>query len=169
MPGSAALRLTKVEDLIAGTARFQTKTGAANATAAKQRVFYGEQGVAAALEAGATLSSLRPAVILCLDRHGYVQIGEGSRILLGGTGGIVAIFVDNPEQPDNHKQSLLAFVDWVSEVIDQLSAESGRDAAWPVNSIELIFEPYRPNIADRKSDDFWLAAYLLADHINGGA
>lgn len=165
MSGSLAMRLTGAEDLIAASSAFQTHVGVGSAEAAKAHIYFGEQGHAG-IEKGATLQGMRPGVILVVDRHGYVQIGEGSQICLGATGAIGAIFVDNPATPDNHKASLLAFADWISTVMDEVAGEVGRDTNWPFNGAELAVEPYRPSITDRASDDFWLAMYLLSDHVN---
>lgn len=166
--GSAALMLEGAETLIADSAAFRTRVGAANAEAAMLKIFYAEAEAIDKLQVGMTLADKRPFVILAIDAHGYIQIGQGARITLGGTGGVVAIFSDKPKYPDNYKQSYLDFLDWISTVMDEVAGDVGRDTAWPFNSIELAHEPWRPSITDRASDDFWLGGYVLSHHINGG-
>jgi len=169
VPGSAALRLLAAEVAIAASATFQARTGAAGPLEAKSRIHFDQVSVPAdELAPGTTLENRRPCCILALDRHGYVQIGESAKIYLGGTGGVIALFTDNPQDPSDHKVSYLDCVDWVSQVIDEVAEESGRNENWPFNAIDLWMDPWRPAIGDRASDDFWLMGYILSDHINAG-
>lgn len=170
MPGSAALRLSAVEAAIAASAAFQTRVGAASAAQAKARIHFDQVSVPTEeLLAGVTLEEQRPCCILALDRHGYVQIGEGAQILLGGTGGVIAIFTDVPKTPLDHKASYLDCIDWVSQVIDDVAEAAGQNDNWPITAIDLWLDPWRPAIGDRAADDFWLVGYLFSDHINAGA
>jgi len=170
MPGSAALRLAAAEAAIAASATFQARGGAANAAEAKARIHFDQVTVPAdELAAGVTLEQRRPCCILALDRHGYVQIGEGAQILLGGTGAVIALFTDAPVDPTNHKASYLDCLDWISQVIDEVAAASAQNDNWPFNAIELWLDPWRPALGDRAADDFWLMGYVLSDHINAGA
>lgn len=164
--GSAALMLEGAETLLVRSTTFRTKVQAADQTVARQKVFFGELADALELTQGATLQGKRPGAIIGIDRHGYVQIGQGARILLGGTGAVWLMLVDNHNPDHTHKEGLLAFVDWTSTVFDEISEDVGRDVQWPFNHFDMVVEPYRPAIGDRKSDDFWLTVYLLSHHIN---
>jgi hypothetical protein len=170
VPGSAALRLSAAEAAIAASATFGTRVGAGSEAEAKARIHFDQVSVPAdELAAGVTLEQRRPCCILALDRHGYIQIGEGAHILLGGTGGVIALFTDAPKFAHDHKASYLDCIDWVSQVIDEVADVAGQNTNWPFNSIELWLDPWRPAIGDRQADDFWLMGYLLSDHINAGA
>lgn len=168
--GSAALRLSSAEAAIAASAAFRARVGAASLIEAKKRIFFDQ--VAAApedLAKGTTLETQRPCAILAIDKHGYIQIGEGAQILLGGTGAVLCIFTDTTRLAADHKASYLDFLDWISQVMDEVAAESGRNENWPFNAIDMWLDPWRPSIGDREADDFWLGGYVLSDHINAGA
>jgi len=170
VPGSAALRLSAAEAAIAASVTFQARVGAANPAAAKARIHFDQVTVPAdELAVGVTLEQRRPCCILALDRHGYVQIGEGAQILLGGTGAVIALFADVPHDPADHKASYLDCIDWISQVIDEVAAVSAQNENWPFNAIDLWLDPWRPALGDREADDFWLMGYLLSDHINAGS
>lgn len=172
MAGSLKLQLDKAEELFAASARFQAKTGAANALAARARILR-EAIVPDSQTPGETLSATRPFCVLVIDAHGYVQIGQGSRIFLGGTGGIMAVLVADPKYREStleaYKASHDEFVDWTSEVIDEVASEVGRDDNGAFNAIDLVVPPERPSVVNRQADDYWLCAYVLRWHINEGS
>ncbi len=167
MPGSAKLRLTAIEDLFVAGAAFCAKVNLTG-DAARAKVFFSEMQLEQLLAQGATLAQVRPGVVLCVERHGYQQIGQGTQNILGGSGSILAVFCDNPTTPDDPKASYLDFVDWTSQVIDEIAAAAGLNTNWPIGHIELVVEHWRPDLAARQSDDFWLCAYAFSDHINEG-
>lgn len=165
--GSIALALEGVENMIAASAAFQARVGAASAAEAKGAILR-EGQVEQNAEPGATLAPQRPFCVLAIDAHGYLQIGQGSLITLGNSGGILAIFTDNPVTPEDHKASHDEFIDWVSTVLDEAAENSGRDGYWPVKGIDLVESPWRPNLVDRVGDDFWICAYVLRNNVNEG-
>jgi hypothetical protein len=78
--------------------------------------------------------------------------------------------MDNAQQPQSHKLSLLDFADWTSAVIDEVAALLGTDVTpndgytlWPFRSVQMFLEPLRTDIADRKADDYWVCGYALRD------
>jgi hypothetical protein len=158
--------LEGAETLLARSAAFRTKVGAGDVAAAKLKIYFGELAESLDLVQGATLGGKRPCALMGVDAHGYIQIGQGARIELGGTGAVWMLLLDNPAQPDSHKASLLDFLDWTSTVLDEISDDVGRDDRWPFNHIVQALEPYRPPLGDRKSDDYWLVGYLLSHHVN---
>jgi hypothetical protein len=176
--GSLALRLVGAEDLFCRSAAFRKRIGAADSAAARANVHAGELTLedVLAVIGGATLSVARPCVIIGVQSHSYVQIGQGAQIDLGTNGAVWAIFSDNARTPENHKLSMLDFVDWISQVTDQVAELVGRDRGeqdaestlWPFSGIRQFFEPFRPDVADRQADDYWLGGYLLFDSINAG-
>lgn len=167
MSGSLYQALTGAKSLISLSSAFQTRTGAANATAALASI-YCDAVQELILQPGETLARKRPFALVCVDAHGYVQIGEGARHTLGGTGGIFVLLSDNARTPDDHQASFLDFVDWTSTVFDEISELPGRNQYWPFNHFELVEPHFRPPLTERASDDYWLCGYLLSHHINGG-
>lgn len=167
MTGSLALRLDGARELVSQSASFRERRNAADAAAAIAGIHFDEV-IAANLQPEVTLASRRPFCLIGVDRHGYIQIGQGLQVHLGGTGGIFCLFSDNPRTPDDHSASYLEFCDWFSSVMDEVAANSGKNTYWPFNSIELAIEPYRAPFTQRESDDFWVAAYVLGDSINSG-
>lgn len=173
--GSLALRLTGAEELLARSAAFRARVGAGTVAQAKERVYCGELTLddVLAMLAGGTLEVARPCAILGVQRHSYTQLGQGAALTLGASGGVWVLFSDNPRTGHDHKTSLLDFTDWISAVMDEVAALVATDIGaanytlWPFHRIELFFEPYRPDVADRETDDFWLGGYLLFDHIDG--
>ncbi len=166
MPGSLALALTGARDLISLSTSFQMRRGVNSAAAALP--FIHLDSVESVLQPGETLASKRPFALVCADAHGYVQIGLGARIDLGGTGGVLVLLSDNPRTPEDHGSSYLDFCDWISSVMDDVSQLPGRNKYWPFNRIELVEHPFRPPITEVGSDDYWIAAYVMSYHINGG-
>lgn len=167
MSGSLYLALTGARTLISLSAAFQARVGAANAAAALSRI-YVDSVQNLRLHPGETLANKRPFALVCVDGHGYVQIGEGARHTLGGTGGIFVLLSDNPRFPDDHQASFLNFVDWTSTVFDEISELPGRNQYWPFKHIELVEPHFRPPITESPSDDYWLCGYLMSHHINRG-
>lgn len=167
MTGSLALALAGARTQISLSASFQARRNVSSAAAALPFIYYDESSQLV-MQPGETLASKRPFALVCVDSHGYVQIGQGSRIELGGTGGVLVLFSDNPRSPDDHGASFLDFCDWISTVMDEVSDLVGRDAYWPFNRIDLVGDPYRPPFTERQSDDYWVAAYVMGHHINGG-
>lgn len=166
MSGSLAMALSGARSLISLSTSFQSRRGVGSAAAALPFVHL--DSVEATLQPGETLESKRPFALVCADAHGYVQVGVGARIELGGTGGVLVVLSDNPRSPDDHGASYLDFCDWVSAVIDEIAELPGRNTYWPFNRIEMVEHPWRPPITERASDDFWIAAYVMSHHINGG-
>jgi hypothetical protein len=177
--GSLAMRLAGTEELLVRTAAFRGKVGAANIDAAREKVYVGELLDVLAMGEQGTLEVARPCAIIGIMSHSYSQIGQGAQIDLGANGAVWVLFADNPDCPEQHKQSCLNFVDWTSAVMDEVAGLVGRSvddgtgqlglALWPFNSISMFFEPTRPDFADRRTgDDYWLGGYVLHDAINGG-
>lgn len=172
--GSLALRLVGAEELLARSEAFRRRVGAADIATAKNSVYFGELTDVLNMAGGGTLALKRPCAILGADRHAYLQIGQGAQIDLGVDGGVWVIFCDNPKDPQNHKLSGFDFCDWFSRCMDEVAELCGQDVGaqdatlWPFNSVRMFLEPFRPDLADRESDDFWIAGYLLSDSINGG-
>ena len=171
--GSLALRLVGAEELLARSAAFRKRVGAADSAQAKEKIFAGEITLedVLAMVAGGTLQVARPCAVIGVQNHTYDQIGQGAAIELGASGAVWVLFVDNPRTGHDHKTSLLDFVDWISAVLDEVAASVADDIGaadytlWPFSRAQLFFEPYRPDVADRKTDDFWLGGYLLFDAI----
>jgi len=168
MSGSLAQRFIGAENLFCRSAAFRTRVGAADELAAKTSVYVGELHDVVALAEGQTLAVKRPGVVLGVESHGYVQVGQGSALELIAVGGIWALFLDNPANPTDHKASLFAFTDWVSSVLDEMATDVGRDVQWPFIP-RMFLEPFRPDVADRQSDDYWAMGYVLRDMIEGGS
>lgn len=165
MSSSLYLALTGARALVSKSAAFQGRFGGTEAQAL-QRI-YGDDAEQN-LTPGKTLANLRPFAVVCADAHGYVQIGEGSRITLGGTGGILVLLSDNPRTPENHTESYFDFCNWIGQVMDDISELPGRNTYWPFNRIDMVADPLRPPLTSRADDDYWLAGYLFSHHINGG-
>lgn len=167
--GSLALRLVGAEELLCGSAAFRSHVGGGSPEETKAKVRMGElTDLLATLDAGQTLDVARPCAIVGVERHDYGQIGQGSLNLLGASGGVWVMFVDNPQQPTDHKRSLLAFVDWVSQVTDEIGVGLADSDAWPFRRLVSFMEPFRPDLVDRQTDDFWLMGYVFSDSIDGG-
>ena len=167
MPGSLALRLLGAEELITRSAAFRARVQAASAEAAKSSVHFGELGSVLEMAVGASLSIKRPCAIIGIESHSYVQIGQGAALELAACGAVWVIFTAEPRPADDQKASMLDFVDWFSSVMDQVAAEVGQDALWPFTRPEMFFEPFRPDVSARRAEDYWVAGYLLHDHIEG--
>jgi hypothetical protein len=175
--GSLALRLTGVEELIARSATFQKRTGAPTIAAAKDKIYGGELTLLDVIEMvdGGTLEVARPCAIIGTQSHMYSQIGQGGSILLGASGAVWVLFVDNPSDPASYKLSLYDFCDWTSAVMDDVAELCGDDVGaddytlWPFSAAHMFVEPFRQDLMDRKSDDYLLVGYSLADAIDGGA
>jgi hypothetical protein len=165
MPGSLAQALSAARTLISKSTSFQNRRGVSEA-AALQHIYL--DSAEEVIQQGETLASKRPFAVVCADGHGYVQIGLGARIDLGGTGGVLVLFSDNPKSPEDHGASYLEFCDWISSVMDDVAQLPGRNTYWPFNKIDLVEPPFRPPLTERESDDYWVAAYVMSHHINGG-
>lgn len=165
MTGSLALRLNGAKQLISESAAFQARRGVATAAAALPYILFDETQ-SPLLQPGETLELKRPFALIGVDRHGYRQIAQGTNPLLGGSGALMVFLSDQPRTPEDHQASFLDFADWISSVMDDVSADVGRDGRWMFRSIELVIEPFRPALTERASDDYWLAAYALSDDIN---
>lgn len=165
MAGSLAMALSGARTLISKSTAFQNRRGVSE-SGALQHIHL--DSVEETLRPGETLVNRRPFALVCADAHGYVQIGIGARIDLGGTGGVLVLFSDNPKSPENHGESFLDFCDWISSVMDDVSALVGRNTYWPFNKIDLVEPPFRSPLTEREADDYWLAGYVMSHHINGG-
>jgi hypothetical protein len=166
MSGSLALRLLGAEELLTRSEAFRDHVGAADADSAKDSVYFGELADVLALVLEHTLDVKRPCAIVGVQRHEYVQIGQGARIEMGASGAVWVLFVDKPADPNDHKASFLAFTDWASQVLDEVTDEVGHDTLWPFHAATMFLEPFRPDIADRQSDDYFVMGYVLTDNIN---
>jgi hypothetical protein len=173
---SSALRLVAIEELLSRSATFQTRIGASNETDAKLKIYAGEitlEDVLAMLEGG-TLEVARPCAIIGLQAHLYQQIGQGAAIQLGVSGAVWLLLVDNATNQNSYKLSLLDFVDWTGNTIDDIANLVAQDVGatdytlWPFSTAHMFLEPFRQDLADRKSDDYWIVGYIFADAINGG-
>lgn len=161
------MRLEAAEQLLCRSAAFRQKVGAANAAAAAESVYAGELSSALELVAGGTLELKRPCAILGVNSHNYVQIGQGAANELLAIGSVWVLLFDNPAHKTNYKLSLLAFTDWVSQVLDEISRDVGGDQ-WPFTSLRQFTEPMRPDLADREADDWWMVGYILDDAMSAG-
>lgn len=166
MSGSLALRLSGVEELLTRSEAFREHIGGADVIAARDSVYFGELADVLALVLEHTLAVKRPCAIVGVQRHEYVQIGAGARIEMGASGGVWVLFVDNPSNPTDHKRSFLDFTDWASRVLDEVTDEVGSDTLWPFQHASMFLEPFRPDVADRQADDYFVMGYILADNIN---
>ena len=167
MAGSLYQRLAGAETLFIRSAAFRAHVGAADQLAAKANVYVGELHDVLALAEGHTLAVKRPSIVIGVESHGYVQVGQGAALELIAVGGVWVLFLDNPENPTDHKASLFAFTDWVSTVLDEVADDVGRDVQWPFFP-RMFLEPFRPDVADRQADDYWAMGYILMDNIEGG-
>lgn len=173
MSSSLRLALEGARDLVAASSTFQTRRGVATAAAAAPFLKFHEEAVIF-LQPGVTLAEQRPFGVIGIDRHGFLQIGQGLQVHLGATGGILVLLSDNPRTPDNHSESFVDFSDFVGGVMDDVAANSGKsynagaNSYWPFNSIELVVDPYRPPMTESEADDFWVAAFVLGHSINSG-
>lgn len=158
---SLAQQIAGAETLLADSAAFRARLGVSSAAEAQRRIFAGEVELPRNSPPDATLASLRPFVLLVEDAHGYVQIGADSQIQLGCTGGVLAIFQDNPRFPDNHKASFYDFAEYLGGVIDDVAQMSGQDDYFPFVAIEQVNFCERVARSHRASDDFWIASYLF--------
>ena len=168
MAGSLLTAILGAETLLADSATFRSKVGAANAAQAKLRIGWWEGELPNEFLGQKTLQELRPYAILDVERDGYVQIGQGARLFLGKHGAISLTLQDNPSHPDSSKQSYQDFVDWTSAVADEIAALVGRDTYFPFSGIQLASPPERANLVDRQSDDYYELAWLLTHHIDAG-
>jgi hypothetical protein len=165
--GSLALATYGARRLCAESPAFQARCGVASPAEAWSRIYYDETREQQ-LQPDETLAGKRPYAVVCVDQHGYIQIGEGSRLYMGGTGGVLLILSDNPQSPEDHDASFFDFVDWTSRVLDEMTALVGRDTHWPFNRVDLIAGPTRPPFNQREGDDYWLSMYCLSHHVDGG-
>jgi hypothetical protein len=161
--GSLALALEGAETLFSLSATLQARVGGKTPAELKsQHILFGELTNEGAIDPTATLAGKRPAIILIPETHFYVQVGQGSQITMLANTGILVVITDNPRYPENHKASLLDFVDFASSVMDDISDLFGRDTYYPFNRPTLEQPYFRPIKIDRPSDDYWTATYLLA-------
>jgi len=173
--GSQAQRLVAAEDLLCRTEAFRRKVGAADALAAKEKVYAGELTEVLNLVAGGTLDVARPSAILGVERHSYAAAAQNGQPVLLASGAVWLVFTDRPSNPTNHKRSLVDFVDWTSRVMDEMAELVGSDygaldyTLWPFTQMHQFIEPFRPDVADRQADDYWLTGYVLLDSQSGGA
>lgn len=165
---SPRLMIEGAEALLAASESFRLRVGAANPANAKHQIHFSENGLGEDVQKGQTLSDKRPFAIIGLASHDYTQISQGAQIDLGAMGGTYIVFVDNPSDPKDPKRSYLDFLDWIGSCIEDIADLVGSDGYFPFSAISLIIDPKRPNVSARKSDDYWLAAYVLTFSVNGG-
>jgi hypothetical protein len=157
--GSLAKALEGAEDLLVESAALLAKFGG-TAAIARQRIHYQELADEA-IQVSEDVTRFCPFVLLIPVGHVYRQRDAGSIMTMLGAGGVVAIFADLPSAP-NYKQAFLAFTDWVSAVVDEVSAKVGQDTRWPFNRIEMTEEIDRPAITERAGQDYFMCGYLLS-------
>lgn len=162
--GSLALALQGAEDLLVESATLLAKLGG-NATAARQRIHYKELADES-IQVSDDITRFCPFVVLIPAAHVYRQADQGSIMTMLGAGGVAAVFADKPSGPD-YKQAFLAFTDWVSAVVDEVSAKVGQDTRWPFNRIEMTEETDRPAITLRASQDYFMCCYMLSYDAGG--
>jgi hypothetical protein len=165
---SPALMVLGAERLLVESEAFRKRVGAADAAACKTNVHYAEKGLDELLKAGDTLAGQRPFAVVGVAQHSYAQIGQGAAIDLGATGGAYIVFSDNPREPKDSKASFIDFLDWIGSCIEDVAALVGQDDHFPFTAIHMVYDPHRPNISARTSDDYWVAAYVLTFSVNGG-
>jgi hypothetical protein len=159
---SLALALEGAETLFSLSATLQARVGKTAAELKAQHILFGELTNDGGLDPSATLNGKRPAIILIPETHFYLQVGQGSQHTMLANTGILVVITDNPRYKENHKASLLDFVNFAGGVMDDVSELFGRDTYYPFNRPTLEQPYFRPNKLDRGSDDFWTVTYLLA-------
>jgi hypothetical protein len=165
---SPALMVLGAERLLSESAAFRKRLGAADAGASKVAIYFSERGLDDLIKPGDTLSEQRPFAVIGVAQHGYAQIGQGSGNDLGAMGGAYIVFSDNPKDRADSKASFIDFLDWIGSCIEDVAALVGQDDHFPFTAINMVYDPHRPNISARVSDDYWVAAYVLTFSVNGG-
>jgi hypothetical protein len=174
MSGSLLSLLDGAEVLLADSAEFRARVGAADAAAAKSRIHYWESDPADYWLEQYTLSEQRPFALLMVTAHGYRQIGQDASHHMGAFGGLIVLLSDNPKYPDSPKQSYRDFVDWTSLAIDECAENFGKSQSstvpyYPFLAAELVQPPERSSLVDRQSDDFFEAAWMFRAAVQGGS
>lgn len=157
--GSGQQAIADVETYIANTTAFQSRGGDSTAAAAKRRVLYGESDEPEDMNAGATLASQRPYVILSPERFMYEFAGVADDAFLCAQGGVMAIFCDNAK-PASYKESFADFWGWVTSVIDEISQAHRTEEHFRFE-IALAVPPWRPALTERSGDDYWECVFVF--------
>ena len=175
--GSLAMRLAGAEELLARSAAFRQRVGAASVNQAKKKISVGQVTLSdvLAMVEGGTREFARPCAIVGVHGHSYVQLAQGGQLDLGASGAVWVIFSDQSQQANDQKASMLDFCSWIGSVMDEVAQGVGKDygasetTLWPFSQMQMFFEPFRSDLADRPAEDFWLGGYLLFDSIHGGS
>jgi hypothetical protein len=162
---SIAIARVGVEQLLADSKTFRASVGAANADQAKQRIHYTE--IRSFDEAAMPARTERPCVLLVTDTFAYDQIGQSAGIDLGASGGVAAVCLKNSLAGSDDKAITLDYENWLGGILDDIRELLAQpNDYFPFRQIQLIEGPFRADLTERASDDYWAAVLLFSHNVN---
>lgn len=145
--------------LVAESAAFQSRCGAADSAAAKKRVKCWDFEDDPIL-----LQKARPfAVIWPADRFDLDQVAGGARNWLLGGGDLVLIISDVDRAAGDREASGAEFAGWIDAVLIDMADLAGDDDRIQLRHISFLRRPMRTATKDEASAGaFWEVAFLVS-------
>lgn len=166
---TAALIADSVIDLVALSTTFQNRIAAYHDVAASEanarlHIYGGEVWTP-----DDNLTDLRPFALVASPEQAMQAIVQCSALQYLPQGAVVLVlsdtarytdcYGDDPE--DDYNDSWIDALNWIHGTIDDMQGVAVADVAFRPNSIEQIEPVQRSGVAERSSDDFWIAAFAL--------
>jgi len=144
--------------LVAESAAFQTRVGAADVAAAKAKVItwdYEDDPVN--LQKARPFGGVWPA-----DKFDLVQVAGGGQSLFSSGGELVLILTDIDRHPDDREASAADFAGWVDTILLEIAAIAGVDDRLCIRRVTFLERPLRTATKDEPSAGaFWQTALLI--------
>lgn len=178
---SMARAVSSVISLVAASATFQTRVGAANATEARAHIYGHEAYTPAADNSEEGVAGLRPfAVVDIADRFDWSPLQPSCFIRLDVSGDVVLVLEDNARETwinddsePSYSDSFVDFLNFAGGVIDDMNGKLN-DASMDTfgfQSVRMLAPPTRSDADQRGAgtDDHWFAMFVFSREAVGGA
>jgi hypothetical protein len=177
---SMARAVSSVISLVAASATFQARVGAANATEARAHIYGHEAYIPPTANADEGVSGLRPfAVVDIADRFEWLPMQMSCFIRLDVAGDVVLVLEDNARETwinddsePSYSDSFVDFLNFAGGVADDMNGKLS-DATYDsfgFQSVRLLSPPTRSMPEDRGNTDtdHWFAVFAFTRDGNGG-
>ena len=139
-----------LEGLVASSAKFQTLTGTANATAAKARVYFG----------GAPSNAVRPLAYITVEGGNVEHVTHGSQ------SGSLVLSIEVPASTytdSTSEEDLSDFMSDIDTILSQMEANSeARTVNWNMVGLSSVVPPHL--VAEQQDDPdapYYAASFLI--------
>lgn len=141
-----------LEDLVASSAKFRSLTGAANATAAEDYIFYG----------GAPAGTQRPFALITVDG------GDVRDVIATSAAGSLVLSLEVPKSEyaelSTAKTKFAAFLADIDTMLGEMRDNSRtRAVSWNISEVESLVPPHLKEDfeTDEPDDPYYAASFLI--------